>query len=137
MSLSQPGISRLLQHSAQQLLREGRVLVGQAPLDRTSLNTRFAQVQALLRQAGYAPPLQFCGYRGKHYALYDPARCSELEVLRWLQRMPPAGTTDPSPALQRGRPCARCPDSARGNAAGVPKTPLRGLEESRNATASN
>ena len=47
-----PPADRLLQ-AAGTLCREGRLLAGQAPLEPARLNARFAELEALLRTAGY------------------------------------------------------------------------------------
>jgi len=79
-----PPADRLLQ-AAGTLCREGRLLAGQAPLEPARLNARFAELEALLRTAGYHGALQFAGYQARLYALYDPRRFSEVEILRWLR----------------------------------------------------
>ncbi len=85
MSLSiAPPANRLIQ-AAQTLSSEGRFRAGQAPLEPARLNTRFDEIRALLRAAGYPHALEFAGYQARAYALYDPARFSEVEVLRWLR----------------------------------------------------
>lgn len=85
MSLSIAPPSNRLIHAAQALLSEGRVLAGHAPLEPSRLNTRFDEVRALLRAAGFPHALEFAGYQARAYALYDPSRFSEVEMLRWLR----------------------------------------------------
>lgn len=85
MSLSiAPPANRLIQ-AAQTLSSVGRIRAGQAPLEPARLNTRFDEIRALLRAAGYKHALEFAGYQARAYALYDPSRFTEVEVLRWLR----------------------------------------------------
>ncbi|MGP0170976.1 transcriptional regulator [Pseudomonas sp. NCHU5208] len=68
-----------------ELQREGLVMEGRTPFNRTHFNTCFAEIEALLQRAGYHRQLDVVGYQGLAYALFDPARWEAVEVLRWLR----------------------------------------------------
>ncbi|WAJ35645.1 transcriptional regulator [Pseudomonas sp. GOM7] len=69
----------------EELQREGLVMEGRTPFNRTHFNTCFAEIEALLQRAGYHRQLDVVGYQGLAYALFDPARWEAVEVLRWLR----------------------------------------------------
>ena len=69
----------------EELQREGLVMKGRTPFNRTHFNTCFAEIEALLQRAGYHRQLDVVGYQGLAYALFDPARWEAVEVLRWLR----------------------------------------------------
>lgn len=68
-----------------ELQREGLVMEGRTPFNRTHFNTCFAEIEALLQRAGYHRQLDVVGYQGLAYALFDPGRWEAVEVLRWLR----------------------------------------------------
>lgn len=74
-----------VQTMVEELHLEGIVTEGKTPFSRIHFNTCFAEIEALLQRAGYHRQLDVVGYQGLAYALFDPARWSAVEVLRWLK----------------------------------------------------
>lgn len=88
------------------LLAEGRVALELTPWRREQLNAEFPRIRALLAEAGYAGQLCFAGHLAQAYALYDPRRHSELDVLRWLHERTCSG---PLAATASRHSSAACP----------------------------
>jgi len=68
-----------------ELRMDGLVVQDRTPFDRVHLNTCFAEIEALFQRAGYHRQIDFVGYEGQMYALFDPTRKAPVEVLRWLK----------------------------------------------------
>ncbi|MBU3055644.1 MULTISPECIES: transcriptional regulator [Pseudomonas] len=71
--------------TVEELHLEGIVTEGRTPFSRVHFNTCFAEIEDLLRRAGYHRQLEVVGYEGRAYALFDPTRWEAVKVLHWLK----------------------------------------------------